>query len=180
MTITGIFQSDDIIRAIKIGISNICIINQKGNKKMTKDSSMMLIVVILLSLALQVNAGEIEPRAYVNTPVGVNFLVAGYAYSDGGLATVINSPVDNSDLKMDTGFLAYAHTLNLGGNSGKFDIILPYSHLSGSATWLGEEKKRNVTGLIDPRVRISVNLYGAPAQSLKEFTGLVLTSPTQS
>lgn len=121
-------------------------------------------------LTFKSNAGEIEPRAYVNTPVGVNFLVTGYAYSDGGLATVITSPVKNAELKMDTGFLAYAHTLDIGGNSGKFDIILPYSHLSGSATWLGQAKKRNVTGLIDPRFRFSVNFYGSPAQSLKEFS----------
>lgn len=70
---------------------------------------------------------------------------------------------------MDTGLLAYARTLDVAGNSGKFDIILPYSHLSGSATWEGQPRERNVSGLIDPRFRFSVNFYGAPAQSLKEF-----------
>jgi hypothetical protein len=31
-------------------------------------------------------AQDIEPRAYSNAPVGVNFLIAGYAYTEGGLA----------------------------------------------------------------------------------------------
>lgn len=128
------------------------------------------IVIAMLLVTTQVHGAEIEPRAYVNTPVGINFLIAGYAYSDGGLATVITSPIKDAELKMDTGVLAYGRTLDVWGNSGKFDVIVPYSHLTGSAAWAGQTKKRNVSGLIDPRFRVSVNFYGAPAQSLKEFS----------
>ncbi|MCW8932789.1 MAG: hypothetical protein OQL19_21440 [Gammaproteobacteria bacterium] len=127
------------------------------------------LLIFILPILPSLYAGEIEPRAYVNTPVGVNFLLSGYTYSDGGLATVISSPVKDAELKMNTGLFAYARTLNVFGNSGKFDVILPYSDLSGSATWAGEPRKRDVSGLIDPRFRFSVNFYGAPAQSLKEF-----------
>ena len=31
-------------------------------------------------------AQDIEPRAYSNAPIGVNFLIAGYAYTRGGVA----------------------------------------------------------------------------------------------
>jgi hypothetical protein len=55
------------------------------------------------------------------------------------------------------------------GKSGKFDIILPYSDLSGSAMVGGQPRERNVSGLHDPRFRFSVNFYGAPALTLKEF-----------
>ena len=33
-------------------------------------------VIALLFMAVQAHAGEIEPRAYVNTPVEINFLLA--------------------------------------------------------------------------------------------------------
>ena len=33
-------------------------------------------VIALLFMAVQTHAGEIEPRAYVNTPVEINFLLA--------------------------------------------------------------------------------------------------------
>jgi hypothetical protein len=56
------------------------------------------------------------------------------------------------------------------GKSGKFDIILPCSHLSGSALVAGQQMERDVTGFGDPRFRFSVNFYGAPALSLKEFS----------
>jgi uncharacterized membrane protein YhhN len=39
-------------------------------------------VIALLFVAAQAHAGEIEPRAYVNTPVGINFLLAGYVYTE--------------------------------------------------------------------------------------------------
>ncbi|MDP4979287.1 MAG: hypothetical protein NWQ21_07515, partial [Desulfobacterales bacterium] len=127
------------------------------------------VVIALFFVATQAHAGEIEPRAYVNTPVGINFLLAGYAYSDGGLSTAGSSPVKDAKLKMNTGVLAYARTLDVWGKSGKFDVILPYSQLSGSAIFAGQSQERKVSGLNDPLFRFSVNFYGAPALSLEEF-----------
>jgi len=40
---------------------------------------------------------------------------------------------------------------------------------SGSAEFDGQLREREVSGFGDPRLRFSVNLYGAPALSLKEF-----------
>jgi hypothetical protein len=55
--------------------------------------------------------------------------------------------------------------------SAKADVILPYSWVSGSAMVGGRLFRRDVDGLADPRFRLSVNLYGAPALSLEEFAG---------
>jgi hypothetical protein len=114
-------------------------------------------------------AAELEPRAYVNTPVGLNFLIAGYAYSEGGLSTSASSPLKDAQLRIHTEFLAYARSLDAWGKSGKFDVILPYSQLSGSALVDGQPRERQVSGLNDPRFRFSVNVYGAPALSMQEF-----------
>ena len=70
---------------------------------------------------------------------------------------------------MHTGVLAYARTLDLWGTSGKFDIILPYTELSGTAMYEGQLHERNISGFQDPLVRISANFYGAPALSLQDF-----------
>ena len=141
----------------------------RANRKVTGRSGAIPAVIALLFVAAQAHAGEIEPRSYVNTPVGINFLLAGYSYSDGGLSTAASSPIKDAELKMNTGVLAYARSLDMWGKSGKFDVILPYSQLSGSAMFEGQPRERNVTGLNDPRFRVSVNFYGAPALSLQEF-----------
>ena len=128
------------------------------------------IILVLLAAALYVHAAEIEPRAYVNTPVGVNFLVTGYAFSEGGLSTDAASPIQDAQLRIHTEILAYARTLDVYGKSGKFDVIIPYSQLSGTALVSGQVRERDITGLNDPRFRFSVNFYGAPALSMQEFT----------
>ena len=126
-------------------------------------------VIALLFVAARAHSGEIEPRAYVNTPVGINFLLAGYAYTDGGLSTAGSSPIKDANLKMNTGVLAYARSLDVWGSSGKFDVIVPYSQLSGTAMVEGQPRERDVSGFHDPLFRFSVNFYGAPALSLIEF-----------
>jgi hypothetical protein len=114
-------------------------------------------------------AQDLEPRAYLNTPVGLNFLLAGYGYSAGGVATDPSLPLQNAALRVQSTFLAYVRSLNVWGRSGKVDVVLPYAWLSGSADVEGQPREREVSGLADPRLRFSINLYGAPALSLQEF-----------
>ncbi len=114
-------------------------------------------------------AQELEPRAYSNLPMGLNFLATGYAHSQGGLSIDPSLPLDDAHLKIDTGVVAYVRGMNLWGNSGKFDVIVPYSHLSGTALVAGQPMERVVSGLSDPRFRLSVNFYGAPALTLAQY-----------
>jgi hypothetical protein len=114
-------------------------------------------------------AQELEPRAYSNLPMGLNFLATGYAHSQGGLSIDPSLPLDDAHLKIDTGVVAYVRGMNLLGNSGKFDVIVPYSHLSGTALVAGQPRERDISGLGDPRFRLSVNFYGAPALTLREY-----------
>jgi hypothetical protein len=114
-------------------------------------------------------AQDLEPRAYANTPVGLNFLIGGYVYSTGTVGTDPSIPVTDTQIDFHSGVLAYVRTLNLWDRSGKFDVILPYTWLSGSAKLAGQGRTRKVSGLNDPRLRFSMLLYGAPALSLEEF-----------
>jgi len=52
----------------------------QGFHHVIKRSGVFTAVIALLFAVAQAGAGEIEPRAYVNTPVGINFLLAGYVY----------------------------------------------------------------------------------------------------
>lgn len=130
---------------------------------------LVLLFIVMAGISARLHAGEIEPRSYINTPVGVNFLIAGYVYTDGGLSTVASSPLQNAELEMDTEVAAYVRTLAVMGKSAKFDMIAPYTHLVGDADVSGVQRSRDVRGWQDPRFRFSMNFYGAPALSLKEF-----------
>jgi hypothetical protein len=114
-------------------------------------------------------AQDLEPRAYTNTPVGVNFLLAGYAYQEGDVATDPSLPLEDAQVHVHSTLVAYARSFGLFGKSAKVDVVVPYSFLSGSATFLGRPQERTVDGFADPRLRVSVNLYGAPALTLEDF-----------
>jgi hypothetical protein len=114
-------------------------------------------------------AQDIEPRAFSNAPVGMNFLIAGYAYTQGGLAFDPSLPVKTPELQTQSGVFAYARAVDWWGKSGKVDVTLPYTWLSGTADYDGQTVSRDVAGFADPRFRLSVNLYGAPALGPREF-----------
>jgi hypothetical protein len=123
----------------------------------------------LASAAPWTNATDIEPRAYTNIPVGMNFLVAGYGYTNGSISFAPSLPIKNGELTIHSAVLAYSRSLDVFGTSGKVDLIVPAASLSGTAEVLGEPRSRHVEGFGDPVMRFYVNLFGAPALSVKDF-----------
>ena len=111
----------------------------------------------------------LEPRAYVNTPVGLNFALAGYVYTQGSVGTDASIPIKDFTVHTNGPIVAYVRTLDVWGQSAKLDLLVPYVWLSAKATVKGLAHEREVSGFGDPRVRFSVNFYGAPALSLEQF-----------
>jgi hypothetical protein len=128
-----------------------------------------IVAASLAAAASGANAQDLEPRAYANTPVGLNFVIAGYGYTAGGVATDPALPVENAQVEVHSGLLAYARSLDVFGKSAKFDVVLPYARAAGTATALGAFRERTVSGFADPRFHLSLNFYGAPALSLEDF-----------
>jgi len=131
----------------------------------------LALALVLALIASGARAQDIEPRAYSNAPVGVNFLVGGYVYTQGGIAFDSSVPVTNPELTTSSAVLGYGRVFDFWGKSAKFNVIVPYSSLSGTAEYAGEPRQRDVSGFADPSFQLSVNFYGAPALSLKEFAG---------
>jgi hypothetical protein len=132
--------------------------------------------VLALALAcMPARAQQLEPRAYANLPIGLNFLIAGYAYSHGDVLFDPSLPVSDAKAKVNTLLLGYVRSLDIGGNSGSIGLVLPYAgvHASGQITSSGqtEPQAASVTrsGFGDPALRLAVNFYGAPALSPAKF-----------
>jgi hypothetical protein len=115
------------------------------------------------------DAQSMEPRAYSNAPVGMNFLILGYAYQQGDVLLDPSVPVKDLSVEVHTAVLGYSRLLDVFGKSGRIDMLVPYAWLSGSGKVQEKDRNRYVSGFADPGVRFSVNLYGAPALSLEEF-----------
>lgn len=131
----------------------------------------LVLVLVVTLLSNFVQAQEIEPRAYTNAPIGVNFLVAGIGYSEGGISFDPAVRLTNANIKTDLAALAYARVLDIGGQSAKFDLIVPYASLNGTADYIGQPVARDISGFGDPKLRLSMNFLGAPALTLDQFAG---------
>jgi hypothetical protein len=132
-------------------------------------ASRTIATFILLTPVADIFGQELEPRAYVNVPVGLNYFVAGYSYSSGGVLFDPAIPLENANIKTHATLLAYARSIKVGKMSGKIDAIIPFAHLSGTAEFMGQPGSREVTGMCDPRIRMSVIFLGGPALSLAEY-----------
>jgi Putative MetA-pathway of phenol degradation len=125
-------------------------------------------IVLVLGVA-NAKAQDAEPRSYSNTPVGLNFLIAGHVYSQGKMAFDPDLSIADAKFHSNTGLLAYVRSFDFAGQSAKFDVIVPASSFAAHGLVNDQPREREMSGLGDPRFRVSVNLFGAPALSAKDF-----------
>lgn len=114
-------------------------------------------------------AQELEPRAYANLPVGLNFLQLGYSYSAGNVLFDPQIPLENVTGKVNSINLVYIRALGVAGKSARLLFALPYAGLSATGILAGEPVSRDVSGPGDPALGFAINFSGAPALSPKEF-----------
>ena len=125
--------------------------------------------VLALLLAPSIaRAQDIEPRAYSNAPIGVNFVIAGWCNAGRiGVRCRCRSPMRTSIPRAPSS--PTHECIDLGGSSGKFDVIVPYMRLSATPITRANPWRATINGFGPPAFRVSINLHGAPALALREF-----------
>ncbi len=132
-----------------------------------------ILTLVLLSLGLSatdaVVAQELSPRAYWPAPVGTQLFFAGYGYQSGDIVTNAALPIDDVDSQIHRIGLGYQKTLSLWGRTSNLRIEVPWADGTTKAAVEGEPGRRDVSGLGDVSMTLSVNLLGAPAMDPKAF-----------
>ena len=132
----------------------------------------LLVILLLLGLGLSgpVTAQDLEPRRWSHLPTGLNMVGVGYAYTEANV--YFNPAFRIKDAVADINSIGVSaiHTFDLAGKSARFSLLLPYV----SGRWEGdiddEQQVVHLRGVADPRLRFSVNLYGAPALKGTQFS----------
>ncbi len=73
------------------------------------------IIASVLGVA-NAKAQDAEPRSYSNTPVGLNFLIAGYVYSKGKMAFDLDLAIADAKFRSNTAVLAYVRSFDVGAS----------------------------------------------------------------
>jgi hypothetical protein len=117
---------------------------------------------------------ELEPGAYWPLPVGLNILTGVDSVSWGDLTFDPALPVTDASARINTSVVAYTRALSIAGRSANAGIQLPIvgGHVEG--LYLGTFTETGRFGQGDPRFRLAINLYGAPAMDPKAFAAFQL------
>ena len=128
-----------------------------------------LVVLLLLMGGRSAAAQELEPGAYWPIPRGLNIVTAANSFNWGDLAFDPSLPVEDATATINTTVVAFNRAFGFAGRSANAGVSVPITggHLEG--LYLGEHTEVDRFGMADPRLKLAVNLYGAPAMNPKEF-----------
>jgi hypothetical protein len=110
-------------------------------------------------------------------PVGTDLVGFAYAYTAGELRLEPASRIQDADLDLHTALLSYNHYWDLFGKTARLDVLLPFQAGRWEGLLDGAPAATSREGLADPRLRLSVNLLGAPALQGREFVEFLQQHP---
>lgn len=116
-------------------------------------------------------AQDLEPRRWAQLPTGLNFAGIGYGYVEGDIFFDPLLKIEDATFELHQVALFYMRSINILGRSARLDFTLPYAAGRWEGTLDNEFVHVRRRGLRDARVRLSMLLYGGPAQTPKEFVG---------
>lgn len=134
----------------------------------TRACSTMLLLM-MLGMANSVLAQDLEPRRWAQMPSGLNFFGIGIGHIEGDIFFDPVMKVEDAEVDMEAASLVYVRSFGFAGKSARVDFSLPYRAGRWEGFLDGEFLHFRRRGMSDPRVRLSMLLYGGPAQSLAEF-----------
>lgn len=129
----------------------------------------VMLAAVVLTCATAAAAQELEPRSYSPSPVGTTFVLGSFGRSQGPI--VLDSSLDVDSVEGDlwittTGF---GHVFGLAGRQARILAVVPFASGDVAGNLHGSPQRQPLTGLADPRFKISIGLRGAPALTVSEF-----------
>src|SRR5262245_18354669 len=130
--------------------------------------SVMLAAVVLTG-ATAAAAQELEPRSYSPSPVGTTFVLGGFGRSQGPIVMDPSLDVDNvqGDLWITT--TGFGQVFGIAGRQARFLAVIPIASGAVAGSLHGLPQRQALTGLADPRFKLSIGLRGTPALTVSEF-----------
>ena len=132
-------------------------------------SRLISAIASLICSCFVLPAQELQPRAYVPAPVGLNFFGIAYANNRGGLLFDPSLPVEDARVTANTASLSFGRSLAVMGRTAQVLAIVPYIFADVEGLVSGSQEFRRRSGLTDSAFRFAMNIFGAPAMQPPEF-----------
>ena len=129
----------------------------------------MALVLTCLVFPESGNAQDLEPRRWSHLPTGQNIVGLGYSYTEANIYFSAFWKITDGTARLDSMGVSTVRTFDLAGKSARFSLLLPYVDGRWEGNVDGQYQVLHQRGMGDPRIRFSVNLYGAPALKGEAF-----------
>jgi len=139
-----------------------------------------ILFIALISIGDELYCQDLEPRRWSHLPSGINFFGLGTAYMIGDIFFDPAMLIEDSDVKTLGVAAAYIRTFEMFGKLARVDLSLPYAKGRWQGLLAGETADVSRQGIADSRVRLSVNLLGAPPLKGKAFAGYQQENPVST
>jgi len=127
------------------------------------------IAAFCLACGLDAAAQDMEPRRWTHLPVGTNIAGAGYTFTSGELNFDPALRIEDARVEMHSILGSYNRYFGVGDFTGRLDVQIPYQRGTWDGLLNGVPTTVRRDGLADPRIRLSMNFYGAPPLEPEEF-----------
>ena len=117
-------------------------------------------------------AQELAPRAYWPAPNGTKVANFAYSFSVGDVITDPSLPVVGVDSRIHGFQFSYLQTFSLLGRTSSLQFSLPYSAGTTDAELMDQPVRRELSAIGDVRLRVAMNLLGAPTMDGPAFQQL--------
>jgi hypothetical protein len=134
-------------------------------------SRTVVVVVAGLLMASTATAQELEPRAYLPAPIGTTIVLGGVGTSKGGI--LFDQTVDVADVEADLKIVitGVGYTFDFAGRQARVLAVFPIAWGTIGGEVGAQLQAQDLAGLVDPRVKLTIGLVGAPALRPAQFAG---------
>lgn len=139
-----------------------------------------LLVILLFITWSHASAQDLEPRRWSHLPAGLNVGSLFTGWSDGDVYFDPALKLENVDADTWLSGVAYVRAFDLLGRTARVDIKLPYASQRWEGLLDGQYATTRRRGFMDPRLRFSVNLIGAPALRGKAYVEHMQSNPVNT
>lgn len=129
-------------------------------------------VTLLLTLVCGVTpvaAQELEPRRWTHLPVGTSIVGTGVVATDGDIFFDPVLQIEEGKFELYALGANFIRTFEWLGKSSRIDFSAPYAYGRWDGLLQGEYTSTRRHGFGDPRIRLSMHLFGAPPLRGREF-----------
>ncbi len=115
------------------------------------------------------HAQELEARAYSPAPIGTTVVIAGIGGSEGDVLFDPSSGITGVEAGLGVVTAGVGYTFGIAGRQARLLAVVPSAWGRFDGEVHAQPARQDVGGLVDPRIKLSVALRGAPALAAKDF-----------